>query len=421
MTQGSASPLVTAWCSGKTINMNTENCQYDPLYYSQSPRMLTSSSDITTLTSFTAAVAQPATDYAGVNTYELYRYNYYQPAYPGQATSAGQFYTEIPPFSIARTTDFPPTVTTVESVKENPIIVVKQEEKGNHENAPTASTNPPEDSVLEQPTSSAPQPGTEPPQGGPNQPRRSKLDRRKAATMRERRRLRKVNEAFEVVKQRTCLNPNQRLPKVEILRSAIDYINKLESMLQADGKMTKIMMQNQTLALQQAGGGVPDYLSSSAPFPSSFDGKSYDDDDFSDSDGTGANEGGEAHHKYPSTASCAASLCAAAAAAVQPIGSCYVGCIGPLAGYTGPQPGQPGSTSLDVCQTQLVGSLVADRGKYCPSSTSSGLGNVGATGTSVAEAAGIHITTDPSITTVGSALRRGRGGGTTRKRGAKAK
>ena len=32
-------------------------------------------------------------------------------------------------------------------------------------------------------------------------------------------------------------------------------------MLQADGKMTKIMMQNQALALQQAGGGgVPDYL-----------------------------------------------------------------------------------------------------------------------------------------------------------------
>ncbi|KHJ75516.1 Helix-loop-helix DNA-binding domain protein [Oesophagostomum dentatum] len=47
-----------------------------------------------------------------------------------------------------------------------------------------------------------------------NPPRRSKLDRRKAATMRERRRLRKVNEAFEIVKQRTCPNPNQRLPKV---------------------------------------------------------------------------------------------------------------------------------------------------------------------------------------------------------------
>ena len=58
------------------------------------------------------------------------------------------------------------------------------------------------------------------------------VDRRKAATMRERRRLRKVNEAFEVLKRRTCPNPNQRLPKVEILRNAIDYIESLEELLQ---------------------------------------------------------------------------------------------------------------------------------------------------------------------------------------------
>lgn len=57
------------------------------------------------------------------------------------------------------------------------------------------------------------------------------IDRRKAATLRERRRLRKVNEAFEVLKKRTCPNPNQRLPKVEILRNAIDYIESLEDML----------------------------------------------------------------------------------------------------------------------------------------------------------------------------------------------
>ena len=50
------------------------------------------------------------------------------------------------------------------------------------------------------------------------------VDRRKAATMRERRRLRRVNEAFEILKRRTCPNPNQRLPKIEILRHAIDYI-----------------------------------------------------------------------------------------------------------------------------------------------------------------------------------------------------
>lgn len=41
-----------------------------------------------------------------------------------------------------------------------------------------------------------------------------------------------VNEAFEVLKRRTCTNPNQRLPKVEILRNAIEYIESLEDLLQ---------------------------------------------------------------------------------------------------------------------------------------------------------------------------------------------
>jgi hypothetical protein len=77
------------------------------------------------------------------------------------------------------------------------------------------------------------------------------IDRRRAATMRERRRLRKVksdyknsdgkinrqkiskvNEAFELLKRRTSTNPNQRLPKVEILRNAIEYIESLEDLLQ---------------------------------------------------------------------------------------------------------------------------------------------------------------------------------------------
>ncbi|CAG9862211.1 unnamed protein product [Phyllotreta striolata] len=57
------------------------------------------------------------------------------------------------------------------------------------------------------------------------------IDRRKAATLRERRRLRKVNEAFEMLKKRTCNNPGQRLPKVEILRGAIEYIEYLEEIL----------------------------------------------------------------------------------------------------------------------------------------------------------------------------------------------
>lgn len=40
-----------------------------------------------------------------------------------------------------------------------------------------------------------------------------------------------VNEAFESLKRRTCNNPGQRLPKVEILRNAIEYIESLEDML----------------------------------------------------------------------------------------------------------------------------------------------------------------------------------------------
>uniref|UniRef100_A0A8C9Z1X8 Myogenic factor n=1 Tax=Sander lucioperca TaxID=283035 RepID=A0A8C9Z1X8_SANLU len=59
----------------------------------------------------------------------------------------------------------------------------------------------------------------------------SNEDRRKAATMRERRRLGKVNDAFETLKRCTASNPNQRLPKVEILRNAISYIESLQSLL----------------------------------------------------------------------------------------------------------------------------------------------------------------------------------------------
>lgn len=58
----------------------------------------------------------------------------------------------------------------------------------------------------------------------------------KAATLRERRRLRKVNEAFEALKKRTCPNPNQRMPKVEILRNTIDYIESLEELLNSGGR-----------------------------------------------------------------------------------------------------------------------------------------------------------------------------------------
>ncbi|XP_077195028.1 myogenic factor 5 [Paroedura picta] len=56
-------------------------------------------------------------------------------------------------------------------------------------------------------------------------------DRRKAATLRERRRLQKVNEAFEALKRCSAASPAQRLPKVEILRSAIRYIGSLQRLL----------------------------------------------------------------------------------------------------------------------------------------------------------------------------------------------
>ncbi|XP_065344161.1 myogenic-determination protein [Cloeon dipterum] len=71
-------------------------------------------------------------------------------------------------------------------------------------------------------------------------------DRRRAATLRERRRLRKVNEAFETLKRRTSSNPNQRLPKVEILRNAIDYIESLEEVLSGrdEEPATNLQMSN---------------------------------------------------------------------------------------------------------------------------------------------------------------------------------
>lgn len=61
-------------------------------------------------------------------------------------------------------------------------------------------------------------------------------DRRKAATLRERRRLSKVNDAFETLKRCTSANPNQRLPKVEILRNAISYIESLQALLRGSGQ-----------------------------------------------------------------------------------------------------------------------------------------------------------------------------------------
>ncbi|KAJ8032608.1 Myoblast determination protein 1-like A [Holothuria leucospilota] len=56
-------------------------------------------------------------------------------------------------------------------------------------------------------------------------------EKRRAATQRERRRLCKVNAAFEILKRKTCTDAERRLPKVTILRSAIRYIEKLQTIL----------------------------------------------------------------------------------------------------------------------------------------------------------------------------------------------
>ncbi|KAI0978429.1 hypothetical protein GJ496_007833 [Pomphorhynchus laevis] len=72
-------------------------------------------------------------------------------------------------------------------------------------------------------------------------------DRRKAATMRERRRLRKVNDAFESLKSRTCTNSSQKIPKVEILKGAISYIDELEHIIKDSNNST---MENQLKTLK---------------------------------------------------------------------------------------------------------------------------------------------------------------------------
>ncbi|CAI4227315.1 unnamed protein product [Auanema sp. JU1783] len=262
--------------------MNGDPSCYDPtIYYSATSRVVagttsaatavaaaaagnglasSTSNDITTLAPF--AAAQP-TDYTAVN-YDLYRYNYYPP-YAGQATSSSGFYPELTSFGAQRNIEFTPVGADVKDIS------IKQEKDDIHLGSTTITSD---DGTMD-----VNDPG--------NPPRRSKLDRRKAATMRERRRLRKVNEAFEVVKQRTCPNPNQRLPKVEILRSAIEYINKLEDMLGAQGKMTKIMAQNQAMSIHPTGN--TEYIfqgnTTAAAFPSTFDNNvSYQEDDLSSDD-----------------------------------------------------------------------------------------------------------------------------------------
>lgn len=74
-----------------------------------------------------------------------------------------------------------------------------------------------------------------------------------------------MNEAFEVLKRRTCANPNQRLPKVEILRNAIEYIESLEEMVHGSGKLAKLVLPGgSTSNGNGSAGGATTGLTSSA-------------------------------------------------------------------------------------------------------------------------------------------------------------
>ncbi|CAL2031235.1 unnamed protein product [Caenorhabditis brenneri] len=274
--------------------MNTETSAaptdtYDAnnLYYTPSPRV--NAGDLTTLAAFATPVPQPL-DYANPQ-YDLYRPQsgtYYLPPY-GQATSSA-FYTDFTNFNVTRSQDFTSIPTATVDVK--PVIIKPEKDNTSRDQNSADQTSQNNDNGENSSTS-----------GSANAPRRTKfvlsVDRRKAATMRERRRLRKVNEAFEVVKQRTCPNPSQRLPKVEILRSAIDYINTLERMLQQVGKSTKIMDNNHHLQMTQAvsNGPVHDYVTSSHFATGTYmaDGHTamYDEDDLSDN-----SEDEQDHHRH---------------------------------------------------------------------------------------------------------------------------
>lgn len=62
-------------------------------------------------------------------------------------------------------------------------------------------------------------------------------DQRHAATVRERNRLKKVNEAYEILKKASTLDPEQKLSKVDILRNAIEYIESLEDILHVSSSL----------------------------------------------------------------------------------------------------------------------------------------------------------------------------------------
>ncbi|XP_019961011.2 myogenic factor 6 [Paralichthys olivaceus] len=103
--------------------------------------------------------------------------------------------------------------------------------------------------------------------------RSAPTDRRKAATLRERRRLKKINEAFEALKRKTVANPNQRLPKVEILRSAISYIERLQELLQTLDEQEEKSQHGSTHNSKEHSAASQEYLwkKSSEPWLTSAD------------------------------------------------------------------------------------------------------------------------------------------------------
>lgn len=259
------------------MNPDIGSCQYDPTFYGYTPTItqaqrLAGSGEFINLgppPAMSGFGPQSSGDYSslGPASYEpsqLYRCPYYSP-YP---TGGPAFYPDLSSFTsavqqqpISKASDYPQPPITAEQPIEH------QAKKSPYHEIPTPRMETPvkqegaDDGrsmgVVVKGQRGEPEehvPHVLAPSTDGHQPRRCLLwackackkktvtvDRRKAATMRERRRLRKVNEAFEVLKRRTCANPNQRLPKVEVLRNAIEYIESLEEMLQGTGKLNKIV------------------------------------------------------------------------------------------------------------------------------------------------------------------------------------
>lgn len=251
------------------MNPDVGSCQYDPALYGYNPAItqaqrLATSGEFINLGPAPPGVpgfpSQPTSDYSGLgpSPYEpsqLYRCPYYSP-YP---TGAPTFYPDLSSFSaqaVTKASDYPPPPVSAEPPQSE-----HQNKKSPYHEISTSVKQEGVDDNLRMGNGNGKRVGGDPDEHIPHvlapntdghQPRRCLLwackackkktvtvDRRKAATMRERRRLRKVNEAFEILKRRTCANPNQRLPKVEVLRNAIEYIESLEEMLHGAGKLNK--------------------------------------------------------------------------------------------------------------------------------------------------------------------------------------